>query len=102
MTRDSILAFGGRFIDHLRGTNYGQGPDNPANNPPPDLAELAGSIARLINAGHNAAIARSQHDEARAAFCREDVPKMRWMFKNSGVSADELFSLGYAAYGKAR
>ena len=97
-----ILDFANRFVTHIRGSNYGQGPDNPANNPPAEIADIAPYITRLLNDGHQAAIARSEHDEARAAWMRETVPKIRWAFTNTGVSADELFSLGYAAYGKDR
>jgi hypothetical protein len=98
--REIILDFARRIIEHERGSNYGQGPDNPMNNPPAELSDKAGYIHRLVMAGHKAAIARSEHDEARASFFHEDVPKMRWLLKDAGVSADELYSIGYKAFGQ--
>jgi hypothetical protein len=55
------------------------------------------AITRLVDDGKRAYTARRQQDEARAAFMRESVPKLRPVFRREthGITADELFSIGY-------
>lgn len=94
MNRDRILGYAVDLACFMGGTNYGHMGRDPR--PPEELdANQAGYIQRLVSDGRRAAIAREQHDEARANLCRETVPKLRWIKAELGTSADELYDIGY-------
>jgi hypothetical protein len=84
------------YAAYLGGSEYGHsdlGPKCPA-----ELSEpIAGYVRRLIGNGRQAAIARGQGDEARAAFARESVAKLRPLL-SPNFSADVCWGCGYSSY----
>lgn len=81
------------------GTQYGQSGNDPQ--PPEGFTQnwytddVAGLIKRLVRSGRKSAIARQNHDAAGADFHAEDKRRIRHILKPYGISADQIFSIGY-------